>query len=81
MTNGVLDPFTVTFYGHSLDKTDKDVILPFINAAQKVTIYYIDDDDYERKLINLIILLGKDIVMDDIDSGHIEFQSTCGSLT
>ncbi len=60
------------FYGHSLDSTDKDIIKTFVDTANHVSIYYKDQDDYEKKVINLIKLFGRDDVEDDLYSGRIE---------
>lgn len=54
-------PFNVYFFGHSLDVTDKDIIKDLIdNEYSKVTIYYHNDEDYSRKIINLIKIIGQD---------------------
>lgn len=53
--------FNVYFFGHSLDVTDKDIIKDLIdNEYSKVTIYYHNDEDYSRKIINLIKIIGQD---------------------
>ena len=70
-TDGSLEPFTVTIFGHSLDSTDAEIIKPFIEMAQQVTIYYYCEEDYEKKIINLISLLGRTQVEDDIDRHRI----------
>lgn len=63
----------VTVYGHSLDRTDEDIIKPFLLAAHKVNIYCYDETDYERKVINLIGMLGRDKVEEGIYNRKIEF--------
>lgn len=70
---GVVSKNEVIFYGHSLDRTDKDIIKPFISHASKAKIYYYNEVDYERKVINLIGLFDREYVEDNMRSGRIEF--------
>lgn len=44
----------VTFFGHSLDITDGDMVKKLINASKSTIIYYYNQDDYEQKVINLM---------------------------
>ena len=74
------DPnYNVVIYGHSLDKTDEDVIRSFLEKANNVIIYYYNDEDYEHKVINLISMFGRQTVEEYIDNGTIEFMRTDGS--
>lgn len=41
--------FHVHFFGHSLSKTDGDIIERLFNLAHEVTIFYLDQFDYEQK--------------------------------
>ena len=50
----------VTIIGHSLDISDKYILLDVIEAAKNVTIYYYNDRDKESKIINLYKLLGEE---------------------
>ena len=52
------DPIIVDVFGHSLDTTDKDVLLALFEGTLFTNIYYFDQSDYERKIINLIRLYG-----------------------
>lgn len=45
---------TVTFFGHSLDATDGDMIKKLILSSKITTIYYYNQSDYEQKVINLM---------------------------
>lgn len=42
---------SVTFFGHSLDSTDGDIIKKLILESQQTTIYYYNQSDYEQKII------------------------------
>ncbi len=59
---GIVQPVNIIVYGHSLDRTDKDILVPFIKQAPKVTIYYYNESDYEQKIINLINLFDKETI-------------------
>lgn len=51
----------IFFYGHSLDITDKDIIRALILAQRThTTIYYLDKEDYARKITNLVKIIGQD---------------------
>lgn len=73
---GMVRPINTFIYGHSLDRTDKDILLPFIKYAKKVTIYYYNDSDYEQKIINLINLFNKDVIEQDLYDGRIVLLPT-----
>lgn len=45
---------SVTFFGHSLDITDGDIIKKLILASRETIIYYLNQSDYEQKVINLM---------------------------
>lgn len=48
-------------FGHSLDSTDKDVLREFLlNDDIVTTIFYYNQDAYERELANLVKVLGTD---------------------
>mgnify|MGYP001207840005 FL=1 len=51
----------VFIFGHSLDITDKDILKKFIlNENVKIIIFYTDKEDYKKKIINLIKIIGQD---------------------
>ena len=45
---------SVTFFGHSLDITDGDIIKKLIYNSFETRIYYYSQSDYEQKVINLM---------------------------
>lgn len=54
-------PDNLYIYGHSLDITDRDILLKLLsNENLKTTIYYINKKIYGRQIINLIKLIGQD---------------------
>ena len=65
-------PVVTHFYGHSMDATDKDVIEKLYDLSKQFIIYYLNQDDYEQKVINLISVLGKENATDDIQQGRIK---------
>lgn len=48
----------VDIFGHSLDITDKDILLEIMNRSAYTTIYYLNQSDYEQKILNLIHIFG-----------------------
>lgn len=51
----------VFIYGHSLDVTDKDILKDFIlNDNVQTTVFYLDKNDYGKKIINLVRIIGQD---------------------
>lgn len=64
------------FFGHSLSNTDGDLIRNIYENSFKITIYYLNGKkDYEQKVINLIDTLGKESVIQGMNSGKIDFIS------
>lgn len=63
----------VHFYGHSMDETDKDLIQKIDSLSKKLVIYYLNQEDYEKKVINLIKIFGKDVATKNIQVGKFEF--------
>ncbi len=63
----------IHFYGHSMDSTDGDIIQELYNKSMGFVIYYYDQQDYERKVINLIDIFGKQLATKDIRSEKIKF--------
>lgn len=64
---------TVHFYGHSMDKTDGDIIQEIYDLAGGFVIYYYDQLDYEQKVINLIDVFGKQKALELIQTEWIKF--------
>lgn len=63
----------VHFYGHSMDKTDGDIILKLRAMSSGFVIYTYNQDDYEQKVINLIDVFGKEQAMQLIQTEWIKF--------
>lgn len=69
-------PIDVYIMGHSLGKTDKDVLSEFFmneKAVKKITVFYHNQKEYENLVISLIDLYGKGFVIDQTGKGRIEF--------
>lgn len=49
----------LTVFGHSLDKTDEDIIKECFNASTEITVYYYEPD-FHATIRNLIAIFGKD---------------------
>lgn len=64
---------TVHFYGHSMDKTDGDIILKLRSMSNRFVIYNYDQEDYEQKVVNLIEVFGKESALKEIQNGSIKF--------
>lgn len=64
---------TTYFFGHSLSKTDGDIIRSIYENSRKIIIFHLrGQKDYEEKVINLIDTLGKEKVIQGVYSGRIE---------
>ncbi len=68
--------YNLHIYGHSLDQTDEDILKNIISNADSVIIYYYDDEDYARKIINLIKLYGRRNVEENLEGGFWKFVLT-----
>lgn len=64
----------VHFYGHSLDRTDEDIIKQLEGLSGGFIIYTYDDNDYAQKVMNLIDIFGKDKATKMIQLKFIKFQ-------
>lgn len=64
----------VHFYGHSMDKTDGDIIQKLRSMASGFVIYKYNQEDYEQKVINLIDVFGKEETTEMIQTGWIKFE-------
>lgn len=59
---------------HSLSNTDGDIIRKIYNYSDKIIIFYmLEDNDYEKKIINLIGTLGKNEAMEGLYDQKIMF--------
>lgn len=63
----------IHFYGHSMDKTDGDVIQKLRASSSGFVIYTYSQEDYEQKVINLIDVFGKEQAMEMIQNGFMKF--------
>lgn len=52
------EPIVTDIFGHSLDTTDKDILMLIFEKSRYTNIYYYNQADYEQKIINLIRLYG-----------------------
>lgn len=68
-------------FGHSLDVTDKDVLRDLIlNDNVQTVIFYLDKDDYGRKIANLVKVIGQDELIRRTGGANktITFSPICG---
>lgn len=65
----------IHFYGHSMDRTDEDIIRKLRTMSAGFVIYTYNQEDYEQKVINLIHVFGKEDAMDMIEKKFIQFVS------
>lgn len=50
----------IYFYGHSLDVTDKDILIDLFEFPYtRITIFYLDKSDYAQKISNVIKIIGQ----------------------
>ena len=74
----------VFFIGHSLSNADGDIIRLLKKSGEnpdwkyqtKFIIYYCNQSDYERKVINLLEVFGKDATIQMINDKEIDFLHT-----
>lgn len=52
------EPIVTDIFGHSLDTTDKDILMLIFEKSRYTNIYYHNQADYEQKIINLVRLYG-----------------------
>ena len=52
------EPIVTDIFGHSLDTTDKDMLMLILEKSRYTNIYYYNQADYEQKIINLVRLYG-----------------------
>ena len=64
----------VYIYGHSLDKTDKDVLGGLILSKHARTkIFYLDREDLGKKIANLVTVIGREKVISLTGSEKLSF--------
>lgn len=80
-------PWQVIIYGHSLDVTDKDSLywllkrrdekkhVTNVSNAIKFIIYYHDENAYNQQIANAIQIIGKDELIESVNSERIVFLS------
>ena len=62
----------IHFYGVSFDITDDEYIKYLYNIKNsRKYFYYYNNNDYDRKMINLINLFGKDRILNDLCNGEL----------
>lgn len=78
-------PWQVIIYGHSLDVTDKDSLywllkkrdekkyVTNVSNANKIIIYYRDENAYNQQIANAIQIIGKDELIESVNSERIVF--------
>ena len=59
------------FFGHSLDVSDKDLLIELFNSKSYINVYYYDEKDRVTKLKNIFKLLGKDNAEERFRRGEI----------
>lgn len=64
---------TTYFLGLSMGRTDEDLIKFIIEKSSRVIIFYYDQIDYEKKIINLIDIYGREKIEENIDQGDFQF--------
>lgn len=64
--------FNVTFFGHSLDVTDIDILKPLYEKAEHVRVFYYKEKDREEKILNLIKMTNIEQIENDNYSGRLE---------
>ncbi len=70
---GFVEP-EVYFFGHSLDISDGENIDLIVSQCNKIHIYYMNETDRSRKILNLIKILGKEKTKQRIEDGRIKFE-------
>ena len=70
----------IIIYGHSLDATDKDSLRWLMGQEEKfdteldtITIYYYDENSYNKQIANAIQIIGKKALMDAVHSDKLVF--------
>lgn len=64
---------TMHLFGHSLDRTDWDMLIYLFNKISEVKIYYYDEDDHVEKIERVIAMLGKQKALQRIYEKSIDF--------
>lgn len=58
-------PISTDIYGHSMDVADHDVLKYIIEKSATTKIYYLNQSDYEQKIINLVKMYGSMTEVED----------------
>lgn len=65
----------ITFFGHSLDISDEDLLRELLSSdIHHIIIYYKNELDRSEKIMNLIKILGKKEAIERINKGEICFK-------
>ena len=72
---------TIYFFGHSLDVSDKDLLVKLFVNRNPIRIFYLDSDDKNRKIENIISIIGKDQAISKIERKEIEFYTSSNKGT
>ena len=65
------------FFGHSLDISDEDILKRLFEAGT-ATVYYLNKDDRAAKIRNMIMILGKEKALKQLENGNIELKAIPG---
>lgn len=71
--------YDLTIFGHSLDETDRSVLIPFLNGASHIHVYYyatLNESDIKSKIENLMLLLGDTEATKMLHEGKIELVAS-----
>lgn len=72
--SNILDETTnVYFFGMSMGKSDEDLIKQIISIADIIKIFYYNQDDYEKKIINLIDIYGREKIEEWLEYDKLIF--------
>lgn len=59
----------IYIFGHSMDISDKDILREFLNnKTTVVTIYYHNDEAYQKLIINIVRLIGQDKLIEKVSN-------------
>lgn len=65
---------TIYFFGMSMGKSDEDLIKQIISVADRIEIFYYNQQDYERKIINLIDIYGREEIEKWLEEDQLIFN-------
>lgn len=67
-------PATTYFFGHSLSSHDGEIIRKIQSLSDQMIIFYLNQRDYESKIVNLIDVFGKSKAVAMLETGEIRFE-------